>query len=142
VLDADAAVGDDGEACLLRTSRRAVVPDAELHPENPGADGGRGLRHLRDELGAAEDVHDVDRLGEVRQRGAHPLAVQFPTRDRRVHRQHATACPLQVGRHPEARTPGLVARADDGDRPGAVQDPAQVQGRALSGKRDHGTIAP
>src|SRR3954466_15732430 len=69
VLDLDATVHDDGDACIRCNPCRLVVDHAQLHPEDPGADGHALMRDVDDLVTLAETVDDIDRDIEARQRG-------------------------------------------------------------------------
>ena len=125
-LDLQAAVHDDLDARPpRRLRRRRVVADAELHPHHLGADRDRVIDDRADLVRRAEDVDQIDRLGDVAQRGVDGLAEQRLAGEAGVDRDDAVALALQVA-HDEGARPVPVGRgADhrDGARP--LQDAAQ-----------------
>ena len=63
VLDQDAGVFDDEEACGAGFGGRGLVFNSLLHPDYFCADGDGAINNQRNVFGAAEDVDDFDLLG-------------------------------------------------------------------------------
>jgi hypothetical protein len=74
VFDEEAGIFDDNETSGTRFFCGSGVFDAELQPENFCADGHGGIGDGRNVFGAAEDIHDVNRLGNVLETGVGFLA--------------------------------------------------------------------
>ena len=117
----------------MRDPGRLPVDDPELEPQAPGADGDR-LAGVRDaQLGAPEDVDDVERAGRghglgERREGGHPEHLPLV----RVDRDAFEALLDQVAEDAERRPPGIGRRTDDRDpagRPQDLRDPGVVEER-------------
>ena len=126
-LDLRAAVHDDLDTGRLGGGRRRVVADAELHPQDLGADRDRVVDDRRRLARGAEHVDHVDGLGDVAQRGVDRLAEQGLAGDAGIDRDHPIAFVLQV-LHDEVAGPVPVRRgADHRDRAHALEDRAQLR---------------
>src|SRR5437660_1673279 len=87
-------------AAAARSSVCSADAEAEAAAPKParrGADGGGLAGDLGRVGGGAEDVDEVDRLGDVEQRGAHRLAPERGPGGVRVDRDHPEAEALQLG---------------------------------------------
>ena len=126
-LDFRAAVHDDFDSRRLRTRRRLVVADPQLHPHDLGADRDRVGDNARRFLSGAEHVDHVDLFRNVAQRRVHRLAEHGLPRDARIDRDHAIAFALQI-LHDEVTGPVPVRRgADECDSPHAFEDRADLR---------------
>jgi hypothetical protein len=123
MLDRRAAVHDDGEPTLVSDPGRVPVHDPELEPQAScaGRHGLLGVRHAQ--LGAAEDVDDVERPGrgdgllEGPERGdAEDVAFE------RVHRHAFEALVDEVAEDPKRRPRRLRRGADDRDPAAGPED--------------------
>ena len=82
---------------------------------------------------AAEDVHQIDRLGEVGQVGAEWLAPERVSEVDRVDRQDPVAVPVEVVRHVVGGQSRLELGAEHCHHPRASED----LGRRLVAGEDH-----
>src|SRR5919201_4907116 len=121
VDDLGARILDVVEAPCLGDGARLRRLDPDLEPDRACAcrDGLPGV--ARRELRAAEDIHEVDLLADLRERGdarhAHDLGAVA-----RTDRYDAVPGPEQVAHHVVAGSPRLPRGADHGDRLGVGQD--------------------
>ena len=126
-FDLRAAVHDDFDARSLGGRRRRVVADAQLHPDDPGADGDGVGDDPGGFLGVTEHVDHVDLVGDVAQRGVDLFAEQGLAGDGRIDWDHAIALALEV-LHDEVARPVPVRRcADHGDRLHPLEDRADFR---------------
>src|SRR6185437_7069875 len=125
VLDLEAAVHDHGDAAVLGDLRALAVDDAELAPQGASADPRRLPGDRRQRVRGAEHVHDVHRLGDVRQARIALLPEDLALAG--VHRDHVVAVPPEVVAD-EVAGPQLVLRQPhDRDRLRGVQHPLDLQ---------------
>ena len=126
-LDFRAAVHDDFDSRRLRTRRRPVVADPQLHPHDLGADRDRVGDDGRRLFGSAEHVDHVDLFRNIAQRRVDRLAEKALACDGGIDRDHAIAFALQI-LHDEVAGPVPVRRgADECDRPHAFEDRADLR---------------
>ena len=104
-LDLRAAVHDDVEPGRRRPRRSGVVADAELHPHRLRPDRDRLVHHRPHLIGGPEDIHHVDGLGDVAQRGVDTLPGNGLAREGGVHRDR-TGSPCPGGSASRTRSAG------------------------------------
>ena len=136
--DRGAEILDVVESCVNTDPPRLGRAKAELEPKRPGACGDGFAGVLRRVLLAAEDVHEVDRLVDLRQgrdaRDAeHLVAVARPDGN------HAIALLEQVAHHPVTRAVRLRRRAHERDRPRLAEDLRRRAGQSTA--RSHGLVS-
>ena len=117
VVRQGAAVLHDVEAGRDEGGGDAIVADAELEPDDAGRwlHGQEVVEVVVEGVRPAEDVDEVDRLGEVGQARAHGLVPQGLAGQLRVDRQHTVALAVQVVGHVERGPVRLVVGAQDRD---------------------------
>jgi hypothetical protein len=123
VLDLDAAVHDDLEPGAGGERGGGLVPDADLLPQALRADRDRFLGDRHDVFSAPEDIDDVDRDVDRRQRRVAAFAEDLVVA--RIDRNDPVAVLLQVLGGEVARPVPFGREADDGDRPARSQDAAK-----------------
>src|SRR5829696_854078 len=126
VLDLEAVVLDVGETGVLGDGAGLGAGDAELEPEGAGAAGDRLAGHLGGVLGAAEDVDDVDRLGDLVEGGDHRDAEDLLLGALGVDPEQAVALVVEVPGDLVGRAVGVGREADHGDRLGVEQQLAEL----------------
>src|SRR5208337_5374017 len=100
----------------LRALSGSVVAHAELHPDNLGALSDGFVGDLPGEFRAAENLHEVDRIGNGFQIGINALAQNLLSGEGRIDRDDAVALPLQIFHYEEGRAVPFLRRADLRDR--------------------------
>ena len=108
-----AAVHDDSKPGGFRPIGGLLVHDPFLHPDHLGPLGYGLLHDLRQELGAAKDVHDLHLVRDLRQGRVAALAEDLLAGG--VDRDDPVAGPLQVGRDLETRLPRVRREPDHRD---------------------------
>ena len=126
-LDLRAAVHDDFDACSLGGRRRLVVADAQLHPDDPGADGDGVGDNAGRFLGSAKHVDHVDLVGDVAQRRVDLFPEQGLAGDGRIDRDHAIAFAPEILHDEVARPVPVRRRADHGDGFHSLEDRANFR---------------
>ena len=86
---------------------------AFLQPDGRDFEADGFVHHVRDELGAAEDVHDIDFLRRFGQRRDGLFAQR--ALDRRIHGNNAVAVALQVGGNAVAGAQRAIGKAHHRD---------------------------
>ncbi len=111
-LDLRAAIHHHLQPGRLGPRASRVVAHAELHPEDARADRDGVVHDGVHVVGGAEDVHHVDRLGDVAQGGVHAFPEQLPPGERGIDRNYPVPFALQV-LHDEVAWPVPVRRRAD-----------------------------
>jgi hypothetical protein len=140
VLDHQAAVLHDVDALAHEPRRERVVADAALQPHRARPRGEQVVEVLREVLGAAEHVDDVDRPADGADRAEHRAVEDLGgLREVHGHRDDLEAGLREVARHVVRRLPGLRGGLDaqHGDRAGAVE-----QGGDACLVIDHSSVPP
>jgi len=127
VFDEEAGVFDDGEASGPGFFGAGEVRNALLEPEDFCVDGDGGIGDGRDFFGAAEDVDDVDGLGDVFEAGVGFLAEDFGFVG--IDGDDFVADGLEVGGNFVGRAARVGREADDGDGLGGAEDLREGVGR-------------
>jgi hypothetical protein len=120
VFDEEAGVFDDEEASSAGFFGGDGVSDAQLKPQSFGFDGDGGIGYGRNVFGAAEDVDDIDGMGDDFQAGIGFFAEDFGFVG--VDGNDAVAGGLEVGGDFVGRTAGIGGEADDGDGFGGAEE--------------------
>jgi len=89
------------------------IDDTELKPDGFGANGDRGVDDLENFFAAAENVHDVDGIGDVFEARIGFLAEHFPFVG--IDGNDAVADRLEVGRNFVAGAGRIGRETDNGD---------------------------
>src|SRR5690606_16222646 len=113
VINFRAAIHHNLDPCAQRPLGGLVIDDAELYPDELGANGNRILDDGRQILGTTEDVDHIDRLWNIAQRGVTFLTENF-TRVR-IDGDDAVAQILQVFSNVVARPLRTWRAADHGN---------------------------
>ncbi len=119
--DRGAEILDVVQPRLLGDSARVGGDDAELEPERSGADCHRLLRMGGCQLGSAEDVDEVDRAVDLRQR-ARARHAQHLVAAGRAHGDDVIALCEQVAHDAVAGSIRLRRGTDEGDRLRVAED--------------------
>lgn len=120
MFDEEAGVFDDDEASNARFFGGGRVRDALLEPEDLGVDRDGRIGDGRNAFGAAEDVDDVDGLGDVFEAGVGFLAQDFGFVG--VDGDDFVTGGLQVGGDFVGRTARVGGESDDSDGFGGAED--------------------
>src|SRR3954452_21319622 len=115
-LDLRAAVHHDKKPRVIGPRGSGFVDHAQLHPHRLRPDRDRLVDVRASVLGAAEDVHHLDRLPDRREIRVTLLAEDLSRADVRIHRQDPLAARLQERRH-AVRVAARIGGAAH-DRPG------------------------
>jgi hypothetical protein len=104
---------------------------AELEPKDFGFDGDGGIGYRRNIFGAAEDVNDVDRIGDVFEAGIGFFAEDFGFVG--IDGNDAIADGLEVGSDCVAGTGGIRGETDYGDGFGGAEEVEDWVGGGFGG---------
>ena len=113
MFDEEAGVFDDEEAGGTGFFGGGGVGDSLLEPEDSGADSDGGIGDGRDFIGAAEDVDDVNRIGDVFEAGIGFFAQDFGFVG--IDRDDAVAGGLEIGGDFVRGAAGIGGESNDGD---------------------------
>ena len=113
MFDEEAGVFDDEEARGSGFFGGGWVSNSLLEPEDFGADGDRGIRHGRNFFWAAEDVDNIDAIGDVFEAGIGFLAKDFGLVG--VNGDDAVAGGLEVGGNFVRGAAGMGREPNDRD---------------------------
>src|ERR1035437_1937279 len=135
----DTAVHHHYQSGGFRAAGSLFVHHALLHPDDLGAFADGGFDDLRNKLGAPEDIHDIDLLGDGVEIRVTLLAQDFHLVW--VHGDDAVARISHVLRHAITGAEPLAGETHNGDGSGGVEDFGNVFHTAspLRGLRDAAT---
>src|SRR5580704_4038086 len=128
-LDRRASVHDDLKPMGLGAGGGVIIADAELHPNDLGADGDRLIDYAACHFAPAKHIDHVDRLRHIGELRVDGLAIDRAPGCVGVYRDRPVAAPLEIGHHAVARALMSRARADDGNRAHTCQDVAEIRVR-------------
>jgi hypothetical protein len=120
VFDEETGVFDYEEAGVVGFGGGRGVRDSLLEPEGFGVDGDGGVGDRRDQLGAAEDVNDVDGQWDVFETSVGFFAEDFGFV--RIDGDDFVARALQVGSDFVRGTARVGGKTDDGDGFGGAEE--------------------
>jgi hypothetical protein len=129
VFDEGAGVFDNEETGQTGFFGGGRIFDAELEPNDFGADSDGGFDNRWNVFGAAENVDEVDGLGDVFEAGIGFLAEHFPFIG--VDGNDAISGRLQVGGDLVAGPSGIRREANDGDGLGLAENVGNGIGRIV-----------
>lgn len=139
VFDQEAEVFGGKQSGRAGDFAGARADDAELEPDRFGADGDGGVDDGRHFFGAAEDVDDVDGLGNVFQTRVGFRAEHFPFVG--IDGNDAVADGLEIGGDFVAGASGIGGESDNGDGFRAaeeIEDGIGGRGRVVGEIEFHG----
>lgn len=113
VFDEETGVFDYEKALCVSFRSRGFVGDALLEPEGFGFDGDGGIGDGGNVFGAAEDVDNVDGMGDVLEAGVGYLAKYFGFVG--IDGDDAKAGALEIAGNFVAGAGGIRGEANDGD---------------------------
>ena len=109
----DAAIHHDFQAGRTGTGGRFLVHNSQLHPDDPRIAADGGFDDVGNVVGPAEDVDDLEWLGNILQRGVSLLSENFSLEW--VHRDDPVTRVLHVLRDGVTRAPFVRRKPDNRD---------------------------